>query len=77
MSINEIVETVEHFNSVTFKLFSLTYIIEKTKDDIYVIYSTSMPNSKRYYRTIDELLTKYRIFGDSITASEDRIRKAE
>ena len=77
MTISEIKETLTKFDSVTFKLYSLTYIIEKNMDGTYSIYPTSMPKSKRYYRTLDELLTKYRIFGDNIISSEDRIRKIE
>ena len=77
MSINEIRESVEKFNSVSFKLFALTYIIEKLDENTYSIYATSMPNSKRYFRSLDELLTKYRIFGDNIISNEDRIRKIE
>lgn len=77
MTISEIKETLTKFDSVTFKLYSLTYIIEKNMDGTYSIYPTSMPSSKRYYRTLDDLLIKYRIFGDNIISSEDRIRKIE
>ncbi|MBQ9024393.1 MAG: hypothetical protein IJ105_04150 [Bacilli bacterium] len=75
MTISEIKETLTKFDSVSFKLYSLIYIIEKNIDGTYSIYPTSMPKSKRYYRTLDELLTKYRIFGENIIQNEDRIRK--
>lgn len=77
MSITEIRESVEKNSCISFKLFSLIYVIEKIDNQYYSIYATSMPNSKRYYRSLDELLTKYRIFGDNIITNEDRIRKID
>lgn len=77
MKINEIRESVEKNNCISFKLFALIYIIEKVDNQHYLIYTTSMPNSKRYFRSLDELLTKYRIFGDNIISYEDRLRKIE
>ena len=75
MTINEIKETINKNGKVSFKLYALTYIIEKGEDGLYFIYSISMPNSKRYYKSLDDLLSKYRIFGDNIISSENRIKK--
>ena len=77
MRISEIKEILEQTNTVTFKLYSLEYILDKNQDGTYSIYPTSMIKSKRYYRTLDELLTKYRIFGENIIQNEDRIKRIE
>ena len=74
MIIEQIRTIIENNNIVSFKLYSLNYIVEKLNNNIYVIYSTTSPKTKRYFDSFDDLITKYRIFGENISSNESRIK---
>lgn len=74
MKVEQIRMKVENYNRASFKLFALTYIVEKTTKGSFSIYAISLPKLKRYYKSFDELITEYRIFGDNIISYEDRVK---
>ncbi|MEG1008230.1 MAG: hypothetical protein RSE41_00615 [Clostridia bacterium] len=72
MSIEEIKRILEISDKVVFKLYSLIYTISK-KENKYYISSDIHDGHINVFNSIDELLDKYLIYGESIRLNENRI----
>lgn len=71
-NINKLKEIFNSKGKVFFKLLSLEYVIEK-KDDMVYIYSPTYPNDVRKYKSLDQLLEYFIIYGNTLEENNDRI----
>lgn len=71
-NINKLKEIFNSKGKVFFKLLSLEYIIEK-KEDIVCIYSPTYPSDTRKYKSIEQLIENFIIYGNNLIDNEDRI----
>ena len=71
-NINKLKEIFNSKGKVFFKLLSLEYVIEK-KDDMVYIYSPTYPNDVRKYKSLDQLLECFIIYGNTLEENNDRI----
>ena len=63
--IEKIKKQLRENGKVSFKIYSLVYIIENKEKDI-IIYPELYPYKKEYYNNIDTLLDYYLIFNENI-----------
>lgn len=71
-NINKLKEIFNSKGKAFFKLLSLEYVIEK-KDDMVYIYSPTYPNDVRKYKSLDQLLECFIIYGNTLEENNDRI----
>ena len=70
--IDRIKDILQTNNSVEFRIYSLSYIIENKNTD-YIIYPKNDINRKKIYKSLDELFKKYEIYNESLKTNEDKI----
>ena len=72
MNIEKLKSILAQHNKVTFKLYSLEYVIEAFDNKIQ-IYSTTYPNNIRKYSNIDELLNDFKVYNETLIESQERV----
>lgn len=72
MVLSELKERYEKNNEVKFKLFSLEYIIQKADNGV-LVYPILYSNRKSTYSNLDEALSYYTIYNESIIENIDRV----
>lgn len=72
MNVEKIKSILNEKGIVSFTLYSLKYMIQKTNDGV-VIFSESYTSRNNKFDDIDKLLKKYLIYGENILSNESRI----
>lgn len=72
MNIEKLKSVLAKNNKVTFKLYSLEYVIELVDNHVQ-IYSPTYLNDIRKYNNINELLNNFRVYNETLLESENRI----
>jgi len=72
MNIEKLKSVLAKNNKVTFKLYSLEYVIELVDNHVQ-IYSPTYLNDIRTYNNINELLNNFRVYNETLLESENRI----
>lgn len=72
MNIEKLKSVLAKNNKVTFKLYSLEYVIELVDNHVQ-IYSPTYLNDIRKYNNINELLNNFRVYNETLLESEGRI----
>lgn len=72
MNIEKLKSVLAKNNKVTFKLYSLEYVIELVDNHVQ-IYSPIYLNDIRTYNNINELLNNFRVYNETLLESENRI----
>ena len=65
---------MEQNNKVSFKLYSLDYIIQYN-NNLVELYSPTYPNDIRRYRSIEELLNTFTVYNETLVEIDDKIEK--
>ncbi len=74
MNVDKIKSKLEQNNRVSFKLYSLDYIIE-IKNEKIELYSPTYPNDIRKYNNIDELLNSFTVYNETLIEVDSKIEK--
>ncbi len=74
MNIEKIKNILEQNNKVSFKLYSLDYIIQYN-NNLVELYSPTYPNDIRRYRSIEELLNTFTVYNETLVEIDDKIEK--
>lgn len=72
MSFNEMQEIFDTHNKITFKLYSLEYIIEK-KDNYVEAYAIDYSSRKNKYNSFKEAMNNFKVYNEPLTEQLDRI----
>lgn len=72
MNIEKLKSVLAKNNKVTFKLYSLDYIIEIVDNHVQ-IYSPTYLNDVRKYNNLEELLNNFRVYNETLLEVEGRI----
>lgn len=74
MNIEKIKNILEQNKKVSFKLYSLDYIIQYN-NNLVELYSPTYPNDIRRYRSIEELLNTFTVYNETLVEIDDKIEK--
>ena len=74
MNIEKIKNILEQNNKVSFKLYSLDYIIQYN-NNLVELYSPTYPNDIRRYRSIEELLNTFTVYNETLVEIDNKIEK--
>ena len=74
MNIEKIKNILEQNNKVSFKLYSLDYIIQYN-NNLVELYSPTYPNDIRRYRSLEELLSTFTVYNETLVEIDDKIEK--
>ncbi|MBQ4584508.1 MAG: hypothetical protein IJA94_06440 [Bacilli bacterium] len=70
----ETMKTIFNQNGVVrFKMYGLDYTVEKVENGV-VIYADLYNNKKNVYENLDDVLSNYYIYNESIESNEGRIQ---
>ena len=70
----ETMKTIFNKNGVVrFKMYGLDYTVEKVENGV-VIYADLYNNKKNVYENLDDVLSNYYIYNESIESNEGRIQ---
>ena len=72
MNVEQLKSVLAKNNKVTFKLYSLEYVIELVDNHVQ-IYSPTYLNDIRKYNNINELLNNFRVYNETLLESDGRI----
>ena len=72
IKINHVNNILKEKGTVTFKMYSMDYVIDVDNDN-YIIYSKVTPEFKKKYKTIKSLFQNYKIYGESLMDNTDKI----
>ncbi len=72
MNIEKLKNALAKNNKVTFKLYSLEYVIELVDNHVQ-IYSPTYMNDIRSYSNINELLNNFRVYNETLLEVDERI----
>lgn len=72
MNIEKLKSVLAKNNKVTFKLYSLDYIIEIVDNHVQ-IYSPTYLNDVRKYNNLEELLNNFRVYNETLLESDRKI----
>lgn len=72
MNVEKLKSVLAKNNKVTFKLYSLEYVIELVDNHVQ-IYSPTYLNDIRKYNNINELLNNFRVYNETLLESDGRI----
>lgn len=72
MNIEKLKSILAKNNKVTFKLYSLDYVIEIVDNHVQ-IYSPTYLNDVRKYDNLEELLNNFRVYNETLLEVEGRI----
>lgn len=72
MNVEKLKSVLAKNNKVTFKLYSLEYVIELVDNHVQ-IYSSTYLNDIRKYNNINELLNNFRVYNETLLESDGRI----
>lgn len=72
MNVEKLKDILAKNNTVTFKLYSLEYVISIIDNHVQ-IYSPTYLNDIRTYNNINELLNNFRVYNETLLESENRI----
>lgn len=72
MNIEKIKNILAKDNKVTFKLYSLEYVIELVDNHVQ-IYSPTYMNDIKNYSTINDLLNNFKVYNEPLIEAEERI----
>ena len=72
MNIEKIKNKLSKNNTVTFKLYSLEYVI-KIVDNHVQIYLLIYPDNIKTYNTLEDLLNNFRVYNETLLEIEGRI----
>lgn len=76
MNIEKLKDILSKNNKVTFKLYSMDYVIELL-DNKLLLYSPTYPHDKRIFKDINELLSNFRVYNETLPEIDIRIRNIE
>ena len=74
MNVDRIKEILSKNNKVSFKLYSMDYIIE-LENNMLILYSPTYPNDKRQYKDINTLLSTFKVYNETLIEVDSRIEK--
>ncbi len=72
MNIEKLKSILAKNNKVTFKLYSLDYVIEIVDNHVQ-IYSPTYLNDVRKYDNLEELINNFRVYNETLLEVEGRI----
>jgi len=76
MNVDRIKEILSKNNKVSFKLYSMDYIIE-LENNMLILYSPTYPNDKRRYKDINALLSNFKVYNETLIEVDSRIENIE
>ena len=59
---------------ISFRLYSMEYVVEQCDDNKIVMYAEQYKDDKHYYNSIDELFSKYTVYNETIMDNINRIK---
>ena len=72
LKINRVNKILKENGNVTFKMYSMDYVIE-VENDNFIIYSKATPEFKKKYKTIKSLFQNYKIYGENLIDNTDKM----
>lgn len=74
MNVDKIKSILKQNNKVSFKLYSLDYVII-INNEIVELYSPTYPNDIRRFKNIEELLNNFTVYNETLIEVDGKIEK--
>ena len=74
MSYESIKKEFEINNRLSFKLYSLEYLIERVDDNYILIYAIDYPTRKSKYNNLEELMNNYTVYNEPLITIVSNIK---